>query len=164
MFIGKPEGSVFTASGYHWIISYAGGSVNDVVLTIATAQQSWRYQHFATIASTGTAADLFDGNADGEVNLMEFATAQNPHVATSATPTLVKNSTTLEFTYTRSLAALGDGTIFTVEWSATLANDWSAVGVTAPVVLSDNGTVQQVKVTLPAGTVGRRFVHLKISR
>jgi hypothetical protein len=29
-------------------------------------------------------------------------------------------------------------------------------------VLSDNGTVQQVKATLPAGSLGRRFVRLRV--
>ena len=55
--------------------------------------------------------------------------------------------------------------ISTVEWSDTLANDWSTSGVGAPTILSDNGTTQQIKVTVPAGSgVMRRFVHLKVTR
>ncbi len=163
-FLGKPEGSVFNAGGYNWIISYAGGSGNDVVLTIATAQQNWRYQYFGTTSNTDTAADLFDANGDGEVNLLEFATGQNPLAATAAAPALVKNGTTLELTYVRSLAALADGVTFSVEWSDTLAaGSWSSAGVTEQ-ILSDNGTVQTVKASVAAGASGRRFLHLKISK
>ena len=55
--------------------------------------------------------------------------------------------------------------LFIVEWSDTLGNDWSTTGVSAPTILSDNGTTQQIKVTVPAGSgVARRFVHLKVTR
>ena len=164
IFSGKPQGSTFTASGYLWSISYTGGDGNDVILRLATRQESWRYANFGTTDNSGAAADTFDANGDGEINFMEFATAQNPNAATIILPTVVKNGAILEFTYTRSLAAMADGVTFTVELSDTLANDWNAAGVSAPVVLTDNGTVQQVKVTLPVGTAGRRFVHLKVSR
>ncbi len=163
IFVGKAEGSVFTASGYPWIIRYAGGSGNDVVLTIATAQQSWRYQHFGTIANSGTAADTFDANGDGEQNLMEFATGQDPHAATLTPTILVRNGATLEFTYTRSNAAMADGVNFTVEWSDTLtASSWSNSGVTEQ-ILSDNGTIQLVKASVAAGSEDRRFMHLTIT-
>ncbi len=68
-----------------------------------------------------------------------------------------------EFNYTRSVAALNAGVLFTVEWSDTLVgNDWHTTGVTE-VVQSDNGTVQQVKATLPAGSTGQRFLRLKVT-
>jgi|GEM_PF-7085378 succinate dehydrogenase/fumarate reductase flavoprotein subunit len=40
------------------------------------------------------------------------------------------------------------------------AIDWHTTGVTEA-ILSDNGTVQQVKATVPAGAAGHRFVHLR---
>ena len=59
---------------------------------------------------------------------MEFATAQNPNAATSAKPTLMKTGATLEFTCTRSLAAIPDGVIFSVKWRDVLASGaWSMV-------------------------------------
>jgi hypothetical protein len=77
--------------------------------------------------------------------------------------TMVQNGANLEFTYTRSKAAVADGVSFTVEWSDTLAaNSWSTVGVTQQ-VLSDNGTVQQVKASVPTGGQPRRFAHLKVT-
>jgi hypothetical protein len=54
---------------------------------------------------------------------------------------------------------------FIVEWSDTLGNDWSTTGVSAPTILSDNGTTQQVRVTVPFGSgVERRFLRLQVTR
>ncbi|MBK8038652.1 MAG: autotransporter-associated beta strand repeat-containing protein [Verrucomicrobiaceae bacterium] len=132
-----------------------------VPLQVVTQQQNWRQTHFSTTADTGNAADLSDGNSDGETNLIEFATAQNPHATTRIAPALVQNGATLEYTYTRSQAAVTDGLLFTVEWSDDLST-WSSLGVTSS-ILTDNGTTQQIKATIPAG-VNRRFVHLKVTR
>ena len=127
-----------------------------------SAQQTWRFTHFGTYANTGPAADTFDANGDGETNLLEFATAQNPHSATTARPTLVKNGTLLEFTYTRSVAALPDGATFAAEWRDDLASGaWSGADVSEQ-ILSDNGTVQNVRATMSA-TVSQRFMRLRVS-
>ena len=97
------------------------------------------------------------------MNFLEFATAQNPLTSTRATPAVVRNGATLEFTYMRSNAALADGVTFSVEWRDSLASGvWSSAGVTEQ-ILSDNGTVQTVRASVAAGT-GSRFLHLKISR
>jgi autotransporter-associated beta strand protein len=136
----------------------------NVTGTAMSELQIWRQTHFGTTANTGTAADIFDANKDGEVNLMEFATGQNPNAATRAAIGVVKNGATLEFTYTRANAALSDGVTFTPEWSDTLAvGSWSSAGVTEQ-ILSDNGTLQTVRASFPAGSAARRFVHLKIYR
>jgi autotransporter-associated beta strand protein len=161
-FAGRPAGSTFVEDGYTWTISYTGGDGNDVTVTLATAPQAWRFAHFGTTANSGNAADQFDANGDGESNLLEFATAQNPHAATKATAKLLRNGNMLEYTYPRSVAAMASGVTFAVEWHDTLApSGWSTVGVTE-LVLSDNGTVQQVRARLPRGTTGSRFVRLRI--
>jgi fibronectin-binding autotransporter adhesin len=160
-FAGLPNGSHFTAGGYTWTIIYTGGDGNDVVLHLATAQEQWRLVHFGTMTNTGSAADGMDANNDGESNLLEFATAQNPNAATLATQTFVPSSPTLQFTYTRSRAAMADGITFSIEWSDTLGG-WSAAGVSEQ-LLSDDGTVQTVKANIPAGLGTRRFIHLKVS-
>ncbi len=142
----------------------SGETSRSLVVEVLTRQQDWRFTHFGTTQDSGTAADSFDANGDGEVNLLEFATGQNPHAATIAAPTLVKAGNTLEFTYTRSLAALADGILFTVEWSDSLAgSSWSDAGVTE-LPLGDNGTLQSVKASVAAGSGGRRFLHLKVSK
>ena len=128
-----------------------------------TNQDVWRFAHFGTLENAATAADTFDANNDGELNLMEFATAQNPLTTTRATPSLVKNGATLEFTYTRSNAALADGVTFAVEWGDSLSTGaWSTSGVTEQ-TLSDDGTAQTVKASVAAGSGATRFLRLRIS-
>ncbi len=163
-FAGKPEGSVFAAGGYSWIISYIGGTGNDVVLTIASAQQAWRFTYFGITTGTGNAADSADPNKDGENNLLEFATGQNPNEATTRPGMLVRNDSNFGFTCTRSKAALLDGFKFTVEYSDTLAAEsWTAI--TDPgTVIFDDGTLQEVKALVPAGSGSQRFVRLEIAR
>ena len=114
------------------IATFSGLNVSSTVrLGVLTRQESWRQTHFGTTSNTGAAADLFDANNDGEVNLLEFGTGQNPHASTLTPTMLVKNSSTLDFTYTRSVAAILEGTAFTVEGSDTLApGSWSSTGVT----------------------------------
>lgn len=86
-----------------------------------TAAETWRFTHFATTANTGTAADLTDPNNDGESNLLEFSTAQDPNASARVETPLILNGSIVEFTYPRSIAAMAGGLTFTVEWSDTLA-------------------------------------------
>ena len=165
-FAEKAEGSTFTAGGQNWQITYLGGDGNDVVVTIVqpmTAAEIWRQIHFGTTENTGNAADSSDLNNDSETNLIEFATGQNPHAATRATTTLaLPPGTDLDFTYTRNKAALDEGYTFTVEYSDTLApNTWTPAPDPGTVLL--DGPTQTVKVTLPEGTAGHRFIRLKVS-
>jgi hypothetical protein len=93
--------------------------------------------------------------------LLEFATGQNPHSQTRITTNIVKNGSNLEFIYTRSAEALGDGVTYTVEWSDTLAvNSWSSADVPQQ-GLTDNGTLHTMKASIPAGS-NQRFVRLKV--
>jgi hypothetical protein len=70
---------------------------------------------------------------------------------------------TFAFHYRRNKLALAD-IIYQVEWSETLAdNDWHTTGVTEE-ILSDDDSIQQIQATVPAGTSGSRFVHLKMTR
>ena len=70
---------------------------------------------------------------------------------------------TLLFTYTRNKQALAALTL-QVEWSDTLATgDWYTNGVTED-VLSDDGSLQHVQATVPMGSAGHRFVHLKVTK
>lgn len=131
--------------------------------TLATASEAWRQTHFGSPYDTGTGADLNDADGDGIVNLLEFATASDPTTPTLSPGRLVKNGNTLEFTYTRRKAALSE-MIFRREFSETLAGSWSTVGGTVETVLSDDGVLQQVKTTVPAGSNGKRFVRLRVTR
>ena len=139
-------------------------SSNTVTLAVATPIEIWRQQNFGTTANTGTAADTFDANNDGELNLLEYATGQNPAAATLVTLAAIRTASAVEVTYTRSKTALTGGVIFTVEWSDTLApNSWSTTGVTQS-ILTDNGTLQSVKATVPAGpALPTRYARLKVT-
>ena len=130
---------------------------------VFTPGQIWRKSYFGATSNTGVAADTADPDFDGLANLLEFATNSIPTLSSSQPGQAVRNSSNLEFIYTRNKAAMSGGITFAVEWSDTLpGTSWSSTGVTQQ-VLSDNGTVQQVKATLPVGSAGRRFVHLKVT-
>jgi uncharacterized delta-60 repeat protein len=159
--------------------SYFAGAVDDIriynrVLTTEeighlyaealTQQAAWRQAWFGTTGNIGNAADSFDFDNDGLVNLIEWACGLNPTTANTLPATTVRNGAFIKFTYTRSKAAVNAGAVFTVEWSDTLPgpDPWSAAGVVEE-VLSDDGALQQVKATIPAGSNGRRFVHLRVT-
>jgi hypothetical protein len=136
-----------------------------LVTVTGTASETWRFANFGTASNSGAAADTFDANHDGEINLLEFATAQNPHANSRAVLTAAGSASALEITYTRSKAAFTDGVTFTVEWSDTLAaNSWSDDLVRQD-ILTDNGTIQTVKATVPAApTIPMRHAHLKVTQ
>ena len=131
-----------------------------------TALESWRIQYFGTTSTTGTSADLADPDADGEANLLEFATGQNPLASTRANlaiETIPGASPLLSLVYTRSKTALSGGVGFAVETSDTLATgNWVSGGVTTT-VLTDNGVTQSVRATVPLTGAARRFLRLKVT-
>ncbi|MBK8035851.1 MAG: FG-GAP repeat protein [Verrucomicrobiaceae bacterium] len=132
-------------------------------MEVVTAAQSWRQTYFGSTANSGNGADTFDFDKDGLVNLIEWACGLNPTTSSALpTPAQVVGGN-IEFTYPRAVSALNAGAVFTVEWSDTLpGTTWSTAGVTQQTLSTSNG-VDQVKATLPAGSAGRRFVHLKVT-
>ncbi len=126
--------------------------------------ETWRQQYFSTYSNLGNAADNADPDNDGESNLYEFATSQNPQAHTLVSPSILRNGANLEFTYTRSKAAVLDGLTFTVEWSDTLDPlSWRSSGVTES-TSADDGTLQTILATIPAGNAGKCFVRLRVTR
>jgi hyaluronate lyase len=128
--------------------------------TTHTQHQGWRQSHFGSTAATGSAADDADPDGDGLKNLLEYALNLPPNAASRVPASVQATGGNLEYTYTRSTAAFNGGTTYQVEWSDDLTT-WSTTGVVES-LLSDNGTHQQVKATLPAGSAGRRFVRLRV--
>ena len=112
--------------------------------------------------STGPGADLNDADGDGILNLMEFATGSDPKAVSPPVGQLVKNGGTLEFTYSRPTAAVAE-VKYELEASVSLSGIWNKSGMTTS-ILSDDGTTQQVKVTSSAGSLGKRFVRLRVTR
>lgn len=139
-------------------------STTFLVTVTGTALETWRYDHFGTTINAGQAADMIDSDSDGESNLMEFATGQDPAAFTLADTPLMRREESLEFSYPQSLAALADGLGFTVETSETLATlSWSPAGVTGAVV-SGSGPTRTVTCTIPFGPETGNFFRLKVTR
>lgn len=136
------------------------------LLPPATALQNWRERHFGIQGNQGNASDSSDVNSDGESNLLEFATGQDPNAGTSAEITAERVGANIEFRYVRSKEAEADGIGFTVEWSDTLLpGSWSTDGVTD---LEDTQVPRSIDLehriaTIPAGGAGKRFVHLRVT-
>ncbi|MGJ8696584.1 MAG: hypothetical protein ACSHYF_09720 [Verrucomicrobiaceae bacterium] len=151
-----------SGGGHHLFVdNVAVSGVTDPM----TALQSWRMAHFGTTENTGMAADGFDANGDGEVNLLEFATGQDPHSGSFVMTSVGPVGGGFEFRYTRSQSAVGDGVVFTVEWSDSLeAGSWSSAGVSEMTDPENpgGGELENRVVTLPQGS-SRRFVRLRVS-
>lgn len=130
---------------------------------LATALEIWRLSYFGSHADTGPGADLQDGDADGIVNLLEFATASDPTVATPAPGHLIKNGDQVEFTYTRPTSATQELT-YTAETSNSPTGPWLPGDPTAPNVVSDDGLFQQVKVTVSTDSHAQFFLRLRVTR
>ncbi|WP_395753441.1 cadherin-like beta sandwich domain-containing protein [Prosthecobacter sp.] len=148
--------------------SNAAGAVTGTDLTFTTGPlsllQIWRQTYFGTTANGGAAADTADNDADGIPNLIEYALRLNPTTTSKLPATTTANGANLEYTYTRSTAAVNVGTDFKVEWSSTLAHPatWSSSAVTQT-VLSDDGTTQQVKAVIPMNAATTMFVRLSVT-
>lgn len=139
-------------------------SSNNIAITVGnplTTIDTWRQTYFGTTANSGNAADTFDANNDGETNLLEFATGQNPHASTRVTTLLQPLAgSMLNFSYTRNKAAFEGGYAFIVEYSDTLHPlSWNAVG---PGTVVNDGPVQTVSAAIPQGPAGRRFVRVRV--
>jgi FG-GAP repeat/Abnormal spindle-like microcephaly-assoc'd, ASPM-SPD-2-Hydin len=142
----------------------AGQSGAAYVFNVAgsTAHEQWRALYFGSTANTGSGADTADPDFDGLDNRLEFACGTHPLLPGAALMSGAQTATGIEFTYSRRKAALTE-LQFAVEWSDTLApGSWSTAGV-SEVILSDDGTVQQVKATSPLGSGSRRFVRLRVT-
>jgi hypothetical protein len=124
------------------------------------AFNNWSQTHFGSTAKSGSAADGADPDQDGLPNLLEYALNLPPNAASRAPAAVQAAGGNLEYTYTRGTAAYNGGTTFQVEWSDDLTT-WFTNGVVES-LLTDDGTQQQVKATLPTGSGGRRFVRLRV--
>ena len=127
--------------------------------TGGTNLDNWLNTYFGG-TSSATATPL----NDGITNLMKFSTGMSATVPGTQPGTVSNDGMNLTFAFNRSKQAVADGITFTVEWSDTLAPDsWSSAGVTfgAP---SDQGTTERIIATMPAGSLGHRFTHLKVTK
>jgi hypothetical protein len=142
----------------------AGTATFTVTVTPLAPIDAWRYQCFGTISNSGNAADDADPDGDGIKNLLEFGTNTNPMIPNALATQVVRNGNIVELTYTRSKGAVSSGVIFDVEWNEQLSMpSWSTAGVTE-MILSEDASVQHVKAMVPVGTMGLRFVRLRVHK
>ncbi len=123
----------------------------------------WQIERFGAQASNPlVTGDSVDSDSDGESNLYEFATAQNPLAGTRVSPSILESGANLEFTYTCGKSALTDGVSFIVEWSDTLAAaSWSRVD-SGQTMVSDTNLAKTFREVLPKSGSGSRFVRLRV--
>lgn len=121
--------------------------------------ESWRLENFGTVENAGEAADSFDADGDGEINLMEFATGQDPQAATIGIESITRNGGDVEVRFARSKVAVEQGVVILLEWSDSLrSGSWRREGI-PEVVESESPELQRIRATLPAGEEGRKFVR-----
>jgi len=162
-FAGLPEGSLIAVGSHVWQITYSGGDGNDVALSLqsgggsALTRQSVRASTLSHATEPNPA--LIDSNDDGENQLLEFATGQDPQAPTLASTRLEPNGEGFIFTYSRAREAVENGYIYQVEHTENPAATWTSVG---PGSIIADGPVQTLEALIPAGTSGKRFVRLKV--
>lgn len=166
----EPGGTVVLQLSFSSGTGSGGGHhlfVDNIAVSGTTAPmtefQQWRMEHFGVADDAGVAANTFDADGDGEINLIEFVTNQNPLTGTVYTPVISLESNTLEVGFTRSKSVIEDGIVFELEWSDTLLpGSWSKVGVVETLVGEDSET-QSIIAELPAGSLGARFVRFVVT-
>ena len=152
-------------AGHYGTLSSGNGTLSVTMIfgtppPSLTAIESWRNTNFGSSTNTGDAADTFDKDADGVVNLIEYATGSNPLVAGTAAYSTAMAGNFLALTYTR----IADTTLtYTVESSSDLVT-WSTVATannpsTGAANVSGAVTVTDTVTASP----GRRFLRLKVS-
>jgi autotransporter-associated beta strand protein len=133
-------------------------------ITVGDSVEIWNQQWFGTPFALGNAALNADPDHDGEPNLLELATGQNPTDGTRALVTLVLTpGATLDFNYHHSKAAIAAGITCSAEWSDDLtAGSWSDAGVIQQSSSLDMGETFRISARIPIGTSNARFVRLRI--
>jgi len=143
--------------------NYLVGSPSAATLTISDAPfDLWRSQNFGANAGNATIAGLLaDPDGDTFCNLLEYALAGNPLVADLALqPQLAKEANDLTLTYRRP-STIPD-LLYSIE-SRTPSGSWIAIASTEQ-ILSDNGTIRQVKARVPIGSLTRMMIRLRVTR
>ena len=128
-----------------------------------THQELWRFANFGSYTSDASAADSADPDGDGLSNLMEYALDIDPNASGVMPASIVLNGANLEYTYIRSTGARENGVTYQIEWSDTLAADsWSTETVNQQII-STQGALEIVKASVSAGSVGKRFLRLRVA-
>jgi len=143
--------------------NYLIGSPSAATVTIADAPfDQWRSQAFgAKVGNAAISGLLADPDGDTFSNLLEYALAGNPLVSDLALqPQLAKEAGDLTLTYRRP-STIAD-MVYTIE-SRTPAGTWVTIASTEQ-ILSDNGSVRQVRARVPIGSLTHMMIRLRVTR
>jgi len=122
---------------------------------IATALENWRETHFQTPLNQGNAADTFDFDGDGLVNLIEFAFGLNPKQPDRGQlPQSQITGGNLVYRFTPPAGV--SGIDYRAEWSPSLSENWTPV--------SSSGLAPQQVFSIPLGNHERLFMRLVVTR
>lgn len=133
--------------------SYLRTASKSVSLRVVSALEIWRDKHFRTRINTGDAADLFDYDEDGLLNLVEFAFGLDPKNPLSRDIPIIHNDGEkfwCEFSQPTTVAGL----IYGAEWSASLTGTWTAIASTA--------TAPQYNFMMPMTDEPAQFMRLRV--
>lgn len=148
--------------GSHTLKGRIYDSLNNVTevtqsFAVNTPQESWRQLHFGTSSNTGNAADTFDFDQDGLVNLIEFAFGLNPTLGTSIQlpqGQVIGGDFVISFPTPAGISGITYG----AEWSPALSTnpaDWTTI--------PDTGTGGTHVFSVPVGINQRMFVRMKVT-
>ncbi len=138
-----------------------GDILSFCVVMGAPPLESWQMAQFGPQASEPLIAGL-DANpsGDGVPNLQKYAFLMDPQVnCRDGLPVTAIEGDLLTVTYTKVLAATD--LTYTVEHTNDMVT-WDSTGVTE-VVLSDDGTTQQIRASVPIGTGERKFLRVSLT-
>ena len=120
-----------------------------------SAIEAWRLQYFGITTNTGDAADNFDYDNDGLVNIVEYAFGLNPKQSASVAlpqPSLTAGVFGTSFTQPAGVSGITYG----AEWSTTLAaGSWTPI--------PDTGTGTTHTFNVPVGTNVGTFMRYVVT-
>jgi hypothetical protein len=148
------------ASNRGYIFSAANGRI---LLKIVTPFQAWQQEQFTSQAGDASVSGpLADPNANGFVNLLEYAFKLDPRALTTINrPFIQRDANYVSLTYTKNLAATD--VTYTIEQTGDLAASFEAAPVVIEELLPNSppGT-QIIKAKVPHNGVSKLFLELSV--
>ena len=143
------------------IAANGGGTTVGNPVSTGTPYQTWQLVMFGADAGNPLIAGASVSPVkDGVSNLLKYALGLDPAaIASGGLPVMGLGGGALSLTYTKAIAATD--VTYTVEWSADLVT-WSPAGVTEQ-VLTDNGSIRQIRASVPIGSAKAKFIRLHVS-
>lgn len=143
-------------------LAHSGTAVTLNYAPLLTPLETWQQANFGTNWNNpAISGDTADPDNDGITNLLERAFAANPNAADPTTlPAADATAPTLSILYRKANAATD--LTFTILESTTLGGWVTATGTST--TLSNNGPVQTIRFTAPAGAESKKFLRVQVSK